>query len=154
MRSRLSRAAGLALAVLPFFACRENTQPAEARALRDRLGVGYRDWEPVPGYETRRASDTAHGEEVEVFWNELASASAHARPFEGMAPGSIVVKEAFREDELINVAVMEKRYEGWFWVEWSASGEILFSGRPGLCIDCHRRGDDFLRTVTPSEGLP
>jgi hypothetical protein len=142
------------LALLCLAACRENTQPAEARELRDRLGTDYRDWEPVPGFEARRASDTAHGEEVEVFWNELARASAYARPFEGMAPGAIVVKEAFREDELINVAVMEKRYEGWFWAEWSADGDILFSGRPGLCIDCHRRGDDFLRSVTPSEGLP
>jgi hypothetical protein len=151
-RSLMSAAALLVMTTL--LACRENTQPGEARALRDLLGDRYRAWERVPGFEARRSSDTAHGEEVEVFWNELARASAYARPFEGMRPGSVVIKEAFRDDKLINVAAMEKRHEGWFWAEWSASGEILFSGRPGLCIDCHRSGDDFLRSVTPSQGLP
>ncbi len=131
--------------------CRESTDPEEARDLRDRLGLTYRDWPRVPGFEERVASRTAHGNEVDVYWNEVSARSAAARPFEAMAPGSILVKEAYADGELLNVAVMEKRFDGWFWAEWNPEGSVLFSGRPGICIDCHRRGEDFLRTITPSE---
>lgn len=136
-------------------ACRESTEPEEARELRDRLEAeNYRAWARVPGFEARRESKTAHGKEVDVYWNRVADGSARARPFEDMAPGSVLVKEAYTPDGLKNVAVMEKRFDGWFWAEWGPDGEILFSGRPGICIDCHRSGDDFLRTISPSEGLP
>ena len=131
--------------------CRENTAPDEANELRDELGTTYRTWRRLPGHEERVPSATAHGKEVDVYWNERAMRSAGARPFQGMAPGSILVKEAYVDGELLNVAVMEKRFEGWFWAEWTPEGDILFSGRPGVCIDCHRRGDDFLRAISPSE---
>jgi hypothetical protein len=132
-------------------ACRENAEEAEAEALRDKLGQSYLQWARVPGFEQRRASSTAHGKQVDVYWNDQAVRSAGARPFEAMAPGSTMVKEAYLDGRLKNLAVMEKRYDGWFWAEWEPAGDVLFSGRPGLCIDCHRRGDDYLRTISPSE---
>lgn len=140
---------GLALGALA--ACRESTEPEKAGDLRDELGVSYRSWTRVPGFEQRRESSTLHGNEVDVYWNDVAAGSARARPFEAMAPGSVLVKEAFRDGELLHVGIMEKRFDGWFWAEWKADGEVQFSGRPGICIDCHRRGDDFLRTISPSE---
>lgn len=144
----------MSIAVLSLFvsACRENAEPDEARALRDRLeDENYLAWPRVPGFEKRRASETAHGRQVDVYWNRIAQASAAVRPFEALAPGSVLAKEAFDGNVRLNVAVMEKRQDGWFWAEWDNEGEVLFSGRPGICIDCHRRGEDFLRTITPSE---
>jgi len=137
--------------LLALAACRENTDPEAGRELQRRVAPAYRSWARVPGFEARRESQTAHGEDVDVYWNDRAARSAAARPFEAMAPGSVLVKEAFVGDELAHVAVMEKRFDGWFWAEWEANGEVTFSGRPGICIDCHRRGDDFLRTITPSD---
>lgn len=131
--------------------CAENTAPEEARKLRDGSAAGYLGWPRVPGFEERRESETAHGKQVDVYWNAVALGSAAARPFRAMAPGSVLVKEAYVDGALKNVAVMEKRVDGWFWAEWDPEGSVLFSGRPGICIDCHRSGDDFLRTISPSE---
>ncbi|HVJ92126.1 MAG TPA: hypothetical protein VM580_20135 [Labilithrix sp.] len=145
--------AAIVLLVSGLLACRENTDPDEARELRDRVEAeGYRSWSRVPGFETRRESHTAHGTSVEIYWNRVAEGSARARPFSAMAPGSILVKEAYVDNALKNLAVMEKRFDGWFWAEWEPGGDVLFSGRPGVCIDCHRSGDDFLRSISPSEG--
>lgn len=141
----------MAATLLLTAACRESTEPEEARDLRDALGTTYRSWSRVPGFESRRPSATAHGAEVDIYWNDRAARSAAARPFASMAPGSMVVKEAYRDGALLHVGVMEKRGEGWFWAEWDDAGEVKFSGRPGLCVDCHRSGDDFLRSITPSE---
>ncbi len=134
-----------------FISCAENTEPDEARTLRDRIEADYKMWGRVPGFEERRESKTAHGKEVDVYWNAAASGSSKARPFKSMAPGSVLVKEAYVQGSLKNVAVMEKRVDGWFWAEWDPEGKVLFSGRPGICVDCHRSGDDFLRTLSPSE---
>ena len=133
-------------------ACAENTEEERASALRDRLGQSYLGWSRVPGFERRRESATAHGTSVDVYWNDPAAQSAARRPFDAMGPGSILIKEAYADGKLKNVAVMEKGFDGWFWAEWGPGGDVLFSGRPGVCIDCHRRGDDFLRTITPSDG--
>ncbi len=132
-------------------ACGENAEEERAVALRARLGESYLAWPRVPGFEERRESATAHGTSVDVYWNPQAVRAAGQRPFEAMLPGSILIKEAYADGKLKNVAVMEKGYDGWFWAEWGPRGDILFSGRPGACIDCHRRGDDFMRTITPSE---
>lgn len=132
-------------------ACGENTEEDRAIALRDRLGQSYLEWRRVPGFEARRESATAHGTSVDVYWNDWSERSVAQRPFEAMAPGAILIKEAYADGKLKNVAAMEKGYDGWFWAEWGPRGDILFSGRPGVCIDCHRRGEDFMRTITPSE---
>lgn len=132
-------------------ACGENAEEDRAIALRARLGQSYLAWPRVPGFEQRRESATAHGTSVDVYWNEPAVASAALRPFEAMQPRSILIKEAYADGKLKNIAVMEKGFDGWFWAEWGPDGDILFSGRPGACIDCHRRGEDFMRTITPSD---
>jgi hypothetical protein len=59
--------------------------------------------------------------------------------------GSIIVKDGYTDDgELALIALMEKRADGWFWAEYDGDGEILYSGVPDVCVDCHDSGSDFV----------
>lgn len=40
---------------------------------------------------------------------------------------------------------MEKRASGWYWAEYDSDGDPDHSGRPEICLDCHRSGSDFVR---------
>lgn len=51
--------------------------------------------------------------------------------------GATLVKEGYNGAELVIVAVMEKRGEDWFFAEYTGDGEVLFSGQPEVCVDCH-----------------
>ncbi|MGK3946444.1 hypothetical protein ABK046_49820, partial [Streptomyces caeruleatus] len=51
--------------------------------------------------------------------------------------GSIIVKEGYASDELSLIAVMKKESGSWFWAEYDQDGQILFSGKPKICLDCH-----------------
>ena len=61
--------------------------------------------------------------------------------------GSIVAKDGYADDgSAVLIAAMEKREDGWYWAEWDAeTDESEYSGRPGLCIDCHSSGADYVR---------
>ena len=49
---------------------------------------------------------------------------------------------------------MEKRADGsWFWAEYTADGDSLYSGRPDICVGCHALGDDFIRAFDLPSGL-
>jgi len=120
--------------------CRQNDDPEGGKALYAKVneGAGFRAWRRAPGFPERKPSFTAHSKAVEIFVND-----AIAKTLDGPAPatewpvGAIVVKEGFDGDERAIVAMMEKRADGWFWVETDGDGEPLYSGKPDVCIDCH-----------------
>ncbi len=58
------------------------------------------------------------------------------------------MKDGFDGADLELVAAMEKRDDGWFWVEWDGSGESVYSGKPDVCIDCHASGSDGIRAFS------
>lgn len=143
---------GLALTFLSLslVGCGDNQQPAEARAMWQRLQMlDYANtFMRAPGYETREDSRAPHGDEVDIYINMvLEDALASGEALTEWPVGSLIIKDGFDSDgDFELVAAMEKREDGWFYVEWTnRSGEALFSGQPSICVDCHAAGADFIR---------
>lgn len=119
-----------------------------ARALLARVQAdNYRSWDRAPGWEQRKPSTGAHAKAVDIFVNDRAAEGLATESERGPLPeGSIIVKDGFGDsDELRLTAMMQKRNDGWYWAEYSASGDPSFSGHPDICLNCHRTGTDFIR---------
>ena len=127
--------------------CGDDQDPSGASALWARIHAeSYREWTRAPGYATRQPSQAAHGNAVEIFVNDVgAAAIAAGRPLAAWPEGTVIVKDGYDGAALDIVAAMEKRKDGWFWVEWNGTGDSKFSGKPATCIDCHARGQDQVR---------
>lgn len=133
--------------------CGDNQSPGEAQALWDYLqAADYRTFARAPGFEVRQPSNTAHSDAVDIYVNDVVEEALLAgEPLAAWPPASLIVKDGFNDDgELDLIAAMEKRDDGWFWVEWtdpvgSPGSEAKFSGQPSICTDCHSRGEDFVR---------
>jgi hypothetical protein len=140
--SRLMTALLLALA-----ACGDDQNPEEARALWDRIHEqNYRSWARAPGYESRRESNAPHGDDVDIYVNEvIAAALEKGEAITTWPIGSQIVKDGFDGSDLELVAAMEKGEDGWFWAEWDADGDSIYSGKPEVCTDCHAAGADGVR---------
>jgi hypothetical protein len=127
--------------------CGQDDDPEGARVLWEKVnaGAGFASWQRAPGYGVRRASFTAHATAVEIFVSPevqatLAPPVARSAPVTEWPVGSIVVKEGFSSvtgGSRKSIAVMEKRQDGWFWAEYDDGGTSTYSGRPGVCVDCH-----------------
>ena len=133
-------------------ACGDNQTPAAADAMwRSIQDARYRTFPRAPGFETRKPSNAAHGDAVDIFVNKtIADALAAKKPLASWPVGSLIVKDGYDGGELEFVAVMEKRDDGWFWAEYDGEGNTIYSGKPSLCIDCHASGQDEVRAF----GLP
>lgn len=134
--------------------CRQNDDPEAAKALYAKVtaGAGFRaaPWRRAPDFPHRTPSFTAHSREVEIWINEPM-----VKALDGVDPpkprgndpsvrewpvGSIVVKEGFSGDKRQIVAIIEKREDGWHWIETDGEGAPLWSaanGKPDICIECH-----------------
>lgn len=149
-KPRLSRRVSCALAAagLCFVsACGDNQDDAGARRLlTDARSDGYRSWERAPGWSARTQSSAPHGDEVDIYVNDVIAAALSAgEPLSLWPLGSMIVKDGWDGSELEHIALMEKRADGWFWAEFDGDGEPAYSGHPDLCIDCHARGSDYVR---------
>ena len=77
MQTRLERL--LWIAAMALFAaaapgCRQDDDPAGADELWTRIqDAKYRAWERAPGYESRKASSAPHGDQVEIFVNDVVA---------------------------------------------------------------------------------
>lgn len=109
------------------------------------------DWMRAPGYDERRETNAPHADLVEIFVNDVvADALGRGDSLEEWPVGSIIAKDGYDDDGThALVALMEKRDDGWFWAEYDAeSGESSYSGKPGICIDCHASGSDSVRAFS------
>ncbi|MBX3231114.1 MAG: cytochrome P460 family protein [Labilithrix sp.] len=131
----------VAIAALALGGCGQNDDPAGADDLYARVtsGAGFRSWRRAPAFPERRPSFTSHSDAVDVFVDPNMSAALDGPDIVRSWPaGSIVVKESFSSDTTTLIAAMEKKPDGsWFWAEWDASGKVLFSGKPKVCVECH-----------------
>ncbi len=131
------------LALLPvlLLGCR-NMDRDGAEALWDEVHeYAYRTWQRAPGYPTRTASSTSHGNMVDIYVNDiLADTLASGEALTAWPEGSVIVKDGFKGDDPLLVAIMEMRDDGWYFAEYEPDGHIDFSGRPRTCLKCH--GDD------------
>lgn len=125
----------------------KNTDEAGARALLTKINEQkYRSWPRAPGYETRRKAASPHSDEVDIYVNQpVSDVLAKKLPGGNWPVGSIIVKDGFKGSALDLIAVMEKRSDGWYWAEYGSDGTVLFSGKPGVCTDCHESGADSVR---------
>ncbi len=146
-KAELQRALAGCAAVLWLVACGDDQDPAGAERLWQSIHAdAYRSWQRPPGYEERRRSNAAHGGRVDIYVNAIvADALTSGEPIESWPIGSRIVKDGFDDADFELVAAMEKRDDGWFWAEWDNEGDASYSGKPELCRDCHRSGDDFVR---------
>ena len=142
----------LATSLLAVVSCGDDQDPEGAKDLLQRVrDEGYTEWARAPGYDSRRTSSAPHGDEVEIFMNDVvAKARADGASLSEWPVGSIVAKDGYTEDgELELIALMEKRDDGWYWAEYDAeTGESDYSGKPSICIDCHASGADFVRAFS------
>ena len=145
MRSTLVILCG---ALLGTTACRQNDEPAAAEELlADVQAADYQNWTRAPNYPSRQVTNAPHSDEVEIFVNDVVSEALASDPAPTEWPlGSIIAKDGYTSSgQLDIIALMEKRDDGWFWAEYAADGEVLYSGVPAICTDCHESGDDFVR---------
>jgi hypothetical protein len=145
MRPRLALGVFLVGAFLSL-GCGDDQDPDAAAELWTRIHTeNYRSWARAPGYETRQASNAAHGDAVDIYVDNTVSIALAVPGIIAWPMGSLIVKDGFDNGDLELVAAMEKRGDGWFWVEWNTKGEASYSGKPSLCIDCHEGGADSVR---------
>ena len=143
-------AASVSLACLALLGCGDNQDEAGAKKLlSDAQADGYRSWERAPGWPARLKSDGPHGGSVDIYVNDvIAEALAVGEPLSAWPLGSIIAKDGWDGSALELIAMMEKRADGWFWAEFDGDGDPSSSGHPDVCIDCHRRGSDFVRAFS------
>ena len=137
----------LLVALSSLAGCNNDLEPEQAAELFARIQADdYRQWARAPGFETRQPSNTAHADRVDIYVNATVDEALRGAPLGAWPVGSLIVKDGFdRDDELELIAVMEKRPDGWFWAEYF-DGDSRSSGKPDLCLDCHARGDDYVRS--------
>lgn len=130
---------------LASFAC-GNEDEAGAEVLWDDIqAADYRSWARAPGFPGRTPSSASHGDEVDIFINDVLVDALAGGKISAWPQGSLIVKDGHRDGEHYLVAAMEKRADGWYWAEYEDDGTVEFSGTPGVCTRCHDAGDDFVR---------
>jgi len=81
----------------------------------DRIHAeNYRSWARAPGYETRRASNAAHGDAVDIYVDDTVTIALGVPGILVWPVGSLIVKDGFNNGDFDLVAAMEKRGNGWF----------------------------------------
>ncbi|MHB9003645.1 MAG: hypothetical protein ACYC6C_06215 [Coriobacteriia bacterium] len=125
--------------------------PAESGESVDLLAeitdAEYAVWAPAPGYESLRPAVGPHGDEVQIFLDPNAEDAlekgANVWPID-----AIIVKDVYRDGELVEIAAMKKIPQGWYWGEWTADGDRVIEGLAAEpCQGCHSSGTDSTLAV-------
>lgn len=113
----------------------------------------YRSWQLWPGKGRLYEGTQPHGMLLTTFVNDAASRSI--RKNEGLADGSIIVKENYTLDkEFTGLTVMYKikgynpEAGDWFWVKYAPDGKAQAAGKVDACIKCHQKvkANDYIWT--------
>jgi hypothetical protein len=140
------RLAAVVLASVGLAGCGDDQDPDGAQELYDRIvSEGYQGWPRAPGYEEPRSSSAPHGDEVLIFLNPVMVEALGTEGLTAWPDGALIVKDGFEGGELDLIAAMEKRGDKWYWAEWDAEGDSIYSGDPATCTDCHVAGADYVR---------
>lgn len=105
----------------------------------------YQDWSRAPGYETRQPAKGPHGQEVDIFVNEiLDNVLKTGGTVTAWPAGSIIIKDAFINSNIDSVVIMEKLENGnWYYAKYSPDGTPSAAGENfEMCMNCHKPGAD------------
>jgi hypothetical protein len=141
----------LAVSLFSVVSCGDDQDPEGAKDLLQSVrDDDYTSWARAPGYEGREPSSAPHGDQVEIFMNDVVEQALAAGDALSEWPvGSVIAKDGYTDDgELELIAIMEKRDDGWYWAEYDGEGESIYSGKPSVCIDCHASGSDYVRAFS------
>jgi len=145
----------LTLLGLSALGCGEAVDEAGADALwRELQESDYRSFERAPGYDAARPTIRAHGDTALVFINPVVVAALAGEAIEAWPEGSLLAKDSYSGGKLRLVAAMKKNQDGWFFAEWSGSGEVKYAGSPSVCTNCHSAGGDNVLALGLPEGSP
>ena len=137
--------------VLGVAACADRDEADDLRT--QVLDDDYRNTYPrAPGWEgSRQPSEGGpHGPFVDIYVSEeINDAIIRGNPLERWPEGSIIVKDGWSAQQggdYEYLAIMERRSDGWFWVEYRGDGRLVAAGlNDGRCADCHAAGQDSVR---------
>lgn len=113
----------------------------------------YRAWDLWPGKGRLYKGAEPHGALLTTFVNSTALYSIKKK--NGMADGSIIVKENYAADKRFVALTVMYKIKGynpeagdWFWAKYLPDGTIEASGKVKGCIDCHgkQKDNDFIMT--------
>lgn len=105
----------------------------------------YQEWSRAPGYETRQPAKGPHGQEVDIYVNEiLDNVLKTGGTVTAWPAGSIIIKDAFINSNIDSVVIMEKLENGnWYYVKYSPDGTPGAAGENfEMCMNCHKPGAD------------
>jgi|GEM_PF-684293 len=123
--------------------------PMDSSAIWKDVKDKYRSWKRAPGFPGREKSENVHGDEVDIFVNDVVQkALDDKKPITQWPVGSIVMKDGFKGGKLSLVSWMKKLDDGWVWIEWDDKGKALYEGRPNICTGCHSSGADYVRAFS------
>jgi|GEM_PF-1400783 len=121
----------------------------DPKAVWDKVGSKYRSWNRAPGFPKRHISTSAHGDEVDMYVNDVVQkVFDEKKKITSWPVGSVIMKDGYKNGKLRLIAWMEKRADGWVWIEWDDKMKPLYQGRPSICTGCHSAGDDFVRAFS------
>lgn len=111
----------------------------------------YSSWARAPGYEQPQKTVGAHGDTAIVFVNEVVESALSGEPLATWPAGSVIVKDIYEDGDKTLVAGMKKQEDGWFFAEWTPSGDAEYAGfELDTCTDCHdKRNDRVLAFALP-----
>ena len=116
---------------------------------------GYKSWTQPGNFSGIQESNSAHGNYVQIWLNEISSEFLHdTTAGEIMPSGSIIIKEAYSNilgEYTTGITVMKKitdydpTHNDWFWVSYKFNGSLAGkNGAEEFCYSCHHSGKDYV----------
>lgn len=109
----------------------------------------YDQWAFWPDHQGMQPGRAPHGPLHKVYVNDRAYHSSKPP----VQYGSIVVKENYNKDEVLQAITVMYKVQGynpddgdWFWAKYDTEGKASPYGKPEGCIGCHgtRAANDFI----------
>ena len=128
---------------------KENLEKLEAL---EAAIAGFESWDQLPDWQGVQPSlDGTHGETVQIWVDDAFLETVTAATSGEMPVGAIAVKVGYKDEEgtEFNQRVAHQRQADGtlFFARWDEDDVADQFGRPDLCVDCHRLGQDEIMAV-------
>ncbi len=128
---------------------------ADTQALVDELlaaAAGYDGWSQTADWTgINPTAGGAHGESVQIWWNDAAFSSYEAGAGTPLPEGAILVKEGYTDAsgaELKAITYLWKN-SGLFFLATNPDGSVMDAGYDyAYCLGCHEGAPDGVLSVT------